>query len=60
MTRFLVNRIKFGSAVLILACTGCSGELKSMLIDQAIGFISSISAAGATSLIQQWFGAGTA
>jgi len=58
MKRFLTTRAKIISAMIPLLCAGCDGEIKAMLIDQGIGFLSAISAAAATSLIQQLFGTG--
>jgi len=56
MRRFFVTRIKILPALAAFLCIGCSSEVKALLIDQGIGFLSTISAAAATSLINQLFG----
>jgi hypothetical protein len=46
MKRLLVT------AVLPLLSLGCSGEIKAVMIDQMVGFLSTVSAALATSLLE--------
>jgi hypothetical protein len=44
------------AAAMLLGAIGCGTEVKNVLIDQGIGFLSAISAAATSSLIQQFFG----
>jgi hypothetical protein len=47
-----------GSCVILLALssTGCNSEVKGLVIDQLVGFASSVTSAATTSLIQSMFG----
>jgi hypothetical protein len=42
--------------MLTMISTGCDSTVKGIVIDQLIGFASSITSAATTSLIQSWFG----
>jgi len=56
MRRVLLACLWLMGGLSLLVSAGCNAAIQALLIDQGIGFLSAISAAATTSLIQQWFG----
>jgi len=56
MRRFPMVCARVVAAAMLLGAIGCGVQVKNTLIDQGISFLSSITAAATSSLIQQIFG----
>lgn len=56
MRRFSVVCLRVLALGLVLGSSGCGTQVTNLFIDQAIGVLSAIAAAGSAVLVQQIFG----